>query len=380
MFVRKINSANIKRGRRRGAEVRPRLSLMGKRTVMPGKKKETGGAPEEEKKSRRANAHKLALLYTMKYLQEESDEEHPVNASAIVRYLTGLGVAADRRTIYADVEVLTEFGLDIIKTGGGKSGGYYLAAREFELPELKLLVDAVQSSRFITEKKSAELIRKLSSLTSRDSARELSREVFIQSRIKTENENIFYSIDCIYEAMRNDRQVAFRYGTVTPDKEMVPRRGGARYQVSPWALIWSDENYYMIAYDDLAEKIKYYRVDKMLKPRMTAEKRDGAAHFSEYNPAEVARKTFGMFGGEEAQVTLRCENEMAGVVIDRFGSDVRIVRDGETHFKAMMTVAVSPQFFGWLTAVGKGIVLESPSSVKQAYRRHLRELYDVYGK
>ena len=347
---------------------------------MPEKKihPEAGGAPENEKKSLRTNAYKLALLYTMKYLQEESDEDHPVNASAIGRYLRSLNLTSDRRTIYADIAVLNEFGLDILQSGGGKSGGYYLADREFELPELKLLVDAVQSSKFITEKKSAELIRKLSSLTSRDNAKKLSREVVIHNRVKTENENIFYTIDCIYEAIQSDRQVAFRYGTVTPDKEIVPRRGGARYQVSPWALIWSDENYYMVAYDDLAEKIKHYRVDKMLKTRMTSDRREGAAYFGKYDPAEVAKKTFGMFGGKDVQVTLHCENALAGVVIDRFGNDVRIVRDGETHFKAMVTIAVSPQFFGWLTAVGKGIMLESPASLKQEYLRYLRTLYESY--
>lgn len=336
-------------------------------------------AEEKNRKSARANGHKLALLHMMKYLLEKSDDQHPVNASEISRYLESLGLPSDRRTIYTDAAVLTEFGMDILQADGGKNGGYYLAGREFELPELKLLADAVQSSRFITEKKSEQLIRKLASLTSEANAVQLSREVVNRNRLKTGNENIFYTVDCIYEAIRCDCQVAFRYGEMTPDKVLVPRRGGARYQVSPWALIWSDENYYMIAYDDLAEKIKYYRVDKMLKTRVTKDRREGGALFAEYDPAAIAKKTFGMFGGPDAQIVLRCENALAGVVIDRFGSDVRIVRDGDAHFRAYATVAVSPQFYGWLAAIGKGMQLESPVSVRNDFRNYLKSLQEMYG-
>ena len=326
----------------------------------------------------KTNGHKLALLYTMRYLLKESDENHPVNAGDISRYLEAHGLSANRRTIYADIAVLEEFGMDILMAEGGKSGGYYLASRDFELPELKLLVDAVQSSKFITEKKSATLIGKLSALTSAANARKLERTVYIRNRVKTENENIFYTVDTIHEAIQANKQIAFLYGEMTLDKKIVARRGGARYQVSPWALTWDDENYYMIAYDDLAEKIKFYRVDKMLKVRVVSDVREGAAYFKDFDLAAFAKKTFGMFGGHEEQVTLRCENHLAGVIVDRFGNDVRIIKDGDGHFKASATVDVSPQFFGWITGVGKALQLVAPESVRKEYLRYLKEVAAAY--
>ena len=332
----------------------------------------------KESAVQKTNGHKLALLYTMKYLLEESDEEHPVNAGDISRYLEANGLSANRRTIYADIAVLEEFGMDIIMAEGGKSGGYYLASRDFELPELKLLVDAVQSSKFITQKKSESLIAKLASLTSAANARKLERTVYIRNRVKTENENIFYTVDTIHEAIQENKQIAFLYGEMTPSKKVVARRGGARYQVSPWALTWDDENYYMIAYDDLAEKIKCYRVDKMLKARAVSDAREGAAFFKDFDLAAFSKKTFGMFSGHEEQVVLRCENHLAGVIVDRFGSDVHITKDGETHFRASVTVDVSPQFFGWITGVGKDLRLESPSSVRHEYLRYLKEVAGAY--
>ena len=326
----------------------------------------------------RTNGHKLALLYTMKYLIEESDEDHPVNAGDIARYLERNGLHANRRTIYGDISTLEEFGMDILLAEGGKSGGYYLADREFELPELKLLVDAVQASKFITEKKTESLIAKLSSLTSAANARKLERTVFLHNRAKTENENVFYTVDTIHEALQNDKQVAFRYGEMTPEKRVEARRGGARYQVSPWALTWDDENYYMIAYDDMADKIKYYRVDRMLKVRVTDARREGAALFSDFDLASFAKKTFGMFAGHEERVRLRCRNHLAGVIVDRFGGDVRMARDGDEHFITNVIVSVSPQFFGWLTGIGSGIELVEPASVRREYGQYLKDLLSTY--
>ena len=330
--------------------------------------------------AQKANGHKLALLYTMKYLVEESDEDHPLNAADIARYLEGYDLHANRRTIYNDIVTLEAFGMDIIVAEGGKSGGYYLADREFELPELKLLVDAVQASKFITEKKTESLIDKLASLTSASNARKLERSVYIRNRAKAENENIFYTVDTIHEALQNDRQIAFRYGEMTPDKKLEARRGGARYQVSPWALTWNDENYYLIAYDDLAEKIKFYRVDKMLKVRVTEYAREGASLFKDFDLASFSKKTFGMFGGHEERVRLRCRNYLAGVIVDRFGSDVMMMRDGDEHFRANVVVAVSPQFFGWLAGIGSGIEIEEPTSVRNEYCQYLKGILAEYGR
>jgi len=337
--------------------------------------------PEKKTRERdtgKTNGHKLALLYTMKYLVEKTDEAHTANASDIAAYLRTRDLKADRRTIYANVAILQDFGLDILQLETGGTGGYYMGSRDFELPELKLLVDAVQSSKFITAKKSEELIAKLSRLTSEAHAQTLSREVFIRNRIKAENESIFYNVDSIYEAIHANCQIAFRYGEITPQKKLVARKGGARYQVSPWALTWDDENYYLIAYDDVAEKIKHYRVDKMLKTTVLSEERLGGEQYRSFDLVEYARKTFGMYGGPDADVVLRCRNALAGVIIDRFGKDVRLTLTDEEHFEAHVKVAVSPQFFGWVTAIGTGMEIKAPDQVRTDYRKYLQEIAKVY--
>lgn len=325
---------------------------------------------------RKTSSYKLSLLYTMKYLLEESDEEHAVNASDIAAYLKTLGLTADRRTIYSDVAALREFGLDILTKETGNTGGYYIGSREFELPELGLLVDAVQSSRFMTVKKSESLIRKISMLTSKGNAKLLKREVFLYDRNKAENENILYNVDSIYEAMRNDLQIVFQYAEYTPQKKLVPRHGGARYQVSPWGVTWNDGNYYLVSYDDMADKIKHYRVDKMLKTRVTGERRVGNAKYAHYDMAALARKTFGMFGGEDCEVSFLCANRLAGVVIDRFGADVAMIPADHETFRFQTTISISPQFYGWVTAIGPGMKITGPEQVRQAYRKYLKEILE----
>ncbi|MEE0956441.1 MAG: WYL domain-containing protein [Eubacterium sp.] len=342
----------------------------------------------EQKSTRTAgktNGHKLALLYTMKYLLEETDEDHAVNASQIAAYLKNCGLAADRRTIYSDVAILQDFGMDIMAKESGNLGGYYLASRDFELPELKLLVDAVQCSKFITVKKTEELIDKLSGLTSKHNAKELQREVFIRNRSKAENEAIFYSVDAIYDAMNRNRQIFFQYGELTPDGDLVPKKGGARYQVSPWGLTWDDEKYYLIAYDDLVGKIKYYRVDKMLKTQVASEERVGAEKYEHFDVAELTLKTFGMYSGEDYDVTLVCSNSLAGVILDRFGRDARLipVREPETgkdsgKFKVTRKISVSPQFFGWVCGIGPEIEIAGPENVRNRYRKYLEEVLNAY--
>jgi len=274
--------------------------------------------------------------------------------------------------------ILQDFGLEVEQKETGGAGGYYIEGRQFELPELKILVDLVQSSKFITAKKSEELIRKISALTSAENARLLNREVFIKNRIKSENESIFYSVDAIHEAMNLDRQITFRYGELTPEKELVPKKGGALYQVSPWALTWDDENYYLIAYDEVAESIKHYRVDKMMKVNDVDERRIGGEKYRHFDLAEYARKTFGMYRGSDEKVVLNCANELAGVVIDRFGRDVMILKDGSDRFDVHVTVSVSPQFFGWITGIGPGMTIKSPENVREQYRDYLAEIAGNY--
>ncbi len=320
---------------------------------------------------------KMALLYIMKELLEKTDEEHALNARELADVLAAYGIKADRRTIYSDIEVLRDFGMDIIKKED-RYGGYFIGSREFELPELKILVDVVQSSGFITEKKSRMLINKLEKLTSVHEATKLNREVFLKDRLKGENESIFYSVDSIYDAMDTDKKISFEYGEWTVNKKFLPKGEGALYSVSPWALIWADENYYLIAFDDKDKKIKHYRVEKMLRIKTLDDTREGKEAFGDFDPAGFAKKTFGMYGGEEADITLKCHDSMAGIIIDRFGTEVMMIPADKGWFSVKVKVAVSPQFYGWISAMGDRIELASPQRIRKAYKEYINSILKKY--
>ena len=324
----------------------------------------------------KSNNHKLALLYMMRELMLRTDEEHVLNATDLIRALENYNCEADRRTIYSNIEILQDFGVDVIKKENGL--GYYIGSRDFELPELKLLVDAVQSSKFITEKKSRELIGKLMQLTNEQKARQLNRSVFIRNRMKTGNEKVYYNVDALHEAMNQGYQIRFRYGEWNTEKQLVMKKGGKEYLVSPWALTWDDENYYLIAFDEAAGIIKHYRVDKMMKIDLTERERVGQEAFQDFDLAAFSKKTFGMFGGPDADVVLRCRNELAGVIIDRFGTEISIVPEDGGYFHVHVTVAVSPQFYGWVTGIGAGIEISSPREVRSGYREYLQGILSKY--
>ena len=316
---------------------------------------------------------KLRMLYIMKVLLEKTDEKHALSAADIDRILQNYGMSANRKTIYSDIETMREFGVDILQSKGA-NGGYYIGRREFELPELKLLVDAVQSSKFISRKKSEMLIKKLENLTNEHNAKLLQRNVFIYNRPKTGNETIYYNIDQIHTAILENRQIEYKYAEWTVRKELVPKKGGASYRVSPWSLTWDDENYYLIAYDEATESIKHYRVDKMQKVCVIDKERIGRNKFKDFDLAEFAKKTFGMYGGHDEEVTLVCHNEIAGVVLDRFGKDSMLIPVDDGHFRVRIRVAVSPQFFGWLTGIGQEMQIAAPESVRMEYRKYLQDI------
>lgn len=325
----------------------------------------------------RGDNQKLKILYILRLLTERSDEQHPISMREIIGYLEEKEVCAERKSIYSDIEALREFGIDIIKQRGA-SGGYYIASRDFELAELKLLVDSVQSSKFITERKTLSLIKKIESLASIYDARLLHREVFVRGRIKTMNESIYYNVDEIHSGIVEGRKICFKYFEYNIHKQRIYRHGGRLYEVSPYALIWDDENYYMIAYDSGAECIKHYRVDKMSAITLSGNKREGEECFKEHDPARYANSLFGMFTGETQLVRLRFENRLAGAVIDRFGKETPMVPDGEEHFIAAVTVAVSPRFFGWLCGFGTAVKLLSPQTVAEDFARQAREIAEIY--
>lgn len=320
---------------------------------------------------------KKKLLTLAKILLECTDEAHTMSAADICAELEKYDISAERKSIYNDIAVLQEFGMDIIQNKGSRAG-YYVASREFELAELKLLVDAVQSSKFITSKKSAELIKKLEHQASKHDAKYLRRDVFIYNRPKSVNETIYYNVDMIHAALRANEKITYQYAEWTIKKELRLKKDGAFYVVSPWALTWDDENYYLIAYDEAADAIKHYRVDKMQRMSILQEERTGKQKFQDFDLAAFAKKTFSMYGGRDEMVTLICNNSLAGVVLDRFGTDIMMIPCEEDCFKIKVLAAVSPQFFGWVTGIGEGMEIAGPAHVRQEYREYLRKLIQKY--
>ena len=287
-------------------------------------------------------------------------------------------ITADRKSIYNDLKDLEQFGIEIEGEPVGNRYHYHVVSREFELPELKLLVDAIQSSKFITERKSNTLIKKLEKLVSKYDAQKLQRQVYVSGRIKTMNESIYYNVDAIHNAITENRKIKFQYFQWNVKKEMELRHDGAFYHISPWGLSWDHENYYLVGYDSLDEKIKYYRVDKMIKVQMLEEEREGKEHFKKLDMAEYTRKSFSMFGGKEQQVKLLVDNELAGVIIDRFGKDVMMIPAGETQFTVSVNVQVSSHFLGWIMSLGTGIKLIGPDDVVEQMRREIERLSTQY--
>lgn len=325
----------------------------------------------------RSSNQKEKILFLMRLFHEETDAMHPLSRKQLEEKLLEYGIQAERKSLYNDIETLKKFGMDIAYRKE-RPEGYFLQSHEFELAELKLLVDAVQSSRFITESKSNSLIRKIESMASKYEAKQLQRQVVVANRIKAMNESIYYNIDKIYASIASNQQILFRYFEWTIEKTTRLKKGGEPYQVSPWALTWDDENYYLIGYDVDAGILKHFRVDKMLDIETLGEPRVGKEEFGRFDLAHYTKKTFGMFGGEEETLRIRFHNKYIGVVIDRFGKDVSVRPDGEESFTARVDVAVSGPFFGWLAGLGKDVRILSPVYVADMYLDFLKEITGAY--
>ena len=323
--------------------------------------------------SKTAN-YKRKLPILAKLLLERSDEEHPISRQEMQEELARWGLAAERKSLYDDMEQLKALGLDV-QAKRGRGGGWFIGQREFELAELKLLVDAVQSSRFLTKRKSDALIRKLEGLTCVHQARQLQRQVYVDRRVKTMNESIFYNVDRLHGAIAANRVISFRYFEYNTARERVFRRGGAKYRVTPYGLIWDSENYYLAGWDELHKEPRHYRVDKMADISVTGMKGHPQG---DWDPEGYARRHFGMYAGRPCQLRLRCENRLAGVVIDRFGLDVALIPDGEDHFTATLDVVASPPLWGWLFGLGTGVELLSPGWAVDEFKAHLRGLAAMY--
>lgn len=341
-----------------------------KKMTEEGKRKVTRGERKNQK---------IKILLLKRILEEETDENHELTVAQIIQKLDAMDVTAERKSVCDDISKLTEepIGMDIVRTCHDRSFYYKLVHREFELVELKLLVDCVQSARFITESKSKELIRKLESFASLADRSQLKRHMIISGRVKTENKAVYYSLDQIHAAVSQNHQLSFRYFAWDVDRKMKLKHNGKKYRVSPWALCWDDEKYYLVGYDHDADKIKNFRVDKMTDTEIVPEERQGRKLFRDYDLPNYTNRLFGMFEGEQERVTLICKNSMANVIIDRFGRDIMIQKEDEEHFRAVVDVSVSRMFLGWIMALD-GVKIAGPEQVVRQMKEEIQRLQENY--
>lgn len=320
----------------------------------------------------KARKQTAKVLYLYDILRTQTDEAHPMSADRLVEELQRNGISAERKSVYDDIAALRAYGLDVAQING-RGGGYFVAEREFEDVELQLLAGAVQASRFITERKSQQLIAKLGRLTSRYAAQQLRAPMVVPRRVKSMNESIYYSVFTINEAIRQDTQITFRYFSYNIEKKKQYRHQNRLYQVSPYALIWNSENYYLVAYDGESQSIRHYRVDKMDSLNRIPDPRTGQEAFRQTDMSAYTRGMFHMFRGRAERVRLRLPNPLIGVVMDEFGRDVAVLREDSEHFSVWLSVEVSPQFYGWVFGLGPEAEIMEPARVRSEYRRLLTE-------
>lgn len=313
---------------------------------------------------------KLKILYLAQILTTQTDEEHGISLENIQQQLMLHGISAERKSLYDDIETLRTFGVDI-QMVKNPTAQYFVAGRDFEIPELKLLVDSVQANQFLTEKKTYALIKKLERLCSQHEAQLMRRQVYVTNRIKTMNESIFYNVDAIHNGIAQDKQISFRYFEYSLEKKKVFRHDGMTYKVSPFALTLNNEKYYLIAYDDEAGMIKHYRVDKMDSICIEDAPRVGHNQYKDIDLAEYSKHTFDMYGGQKESVTIEFANHLAGVVIDRFGKDTALIKKDNEHFWIHVQAAVSPQFYGWVFSMNGDAVIIAPQQVVEGFKSQL---------
>ena len=319
----------------------------------------------------RSKNQKLKLFYLAKIFWEETDENHYLTMGEIIKNLESYDISAERKSVYSDIQALQDLGMDILADHNGREHYYYLASRDFELAELKLLVDAVQSSRFISQSKSEVLIKKLEKLTSRHDAEQLQHQLLLSSRVKTMNKSVFINIDTIQRALRNNQQICFKYFTLGMNKKKNYHRNKGLYKVSPWYLWFRDENYYLVAYDSETDETRHFRVDRMEEVDTLDAKREGKEKLED--ASYYTKQIFGMYYGETVNVTLEGEASMAGVLFDRFGSDIIMIPVDKDHFRTHVDVAVSPQFLGWVAGLNGHVRITAPDSV-------VKEMQDFAGR
>lgn len=316
---------------------------------------------------------KLKVVYLIEILTKYTDEEHLLNATQIIEKLKAYGVEAERKSIYSDIQLLCDNNILDVEQIPGRYGGFHVLSRKFELPELKMLVDAVQSSKFITNKKCAELIKKISDFASVYDENKLSRSVYIYDRVSSNDKNALYAIDAIHSAISSNRAISFQYTYMTPDKVSVKKKDGLVYTVSPYALLWRDENYYLVAYHHDSGSIRHYRVDKIESITELDEVRLGKEEFEKISLSNYSSNVFEMFGGKEYMVHFECDNELAGAMFDRFGTSLLTIPKKKT-FEFYAPIQTSVRFYGWVFGFEGKLKILEPQAVVDGYREQLENV------
>ena len=327
----------------------------------------------------RSSNQKLKPLYLAKILFEQTDETHVINAQGLVDALSVYGISAIRKTIYDDIEALRQFGLNV-ELQRGNDGGYYIASRDFELPELKLLVDAVQSSRLISGKKSNELIQKISTLTSINQAKQLKRHIYINGRGKGLNDAVYYIIDAIHTAINEGKKISFKYFDYNIKKKRVYRKNGNPYMRTPITMCWNEDKYYLLSYYPVhTDAYATFRIDRMSDIEILndkAEKHDKKS----FNVEDYLRKTFGMYAGETVSATLAFNESLVSVVLDHFGNDIHMTDIGGSKFSIRAEVSNSPVFLGWIFQLGDKAEIVEPRSLRLSMRNMIAAVSAIYGE
>lgn len=320
---------------------------------------------------------KPRILYLLKILQERTDEEHQLSTNQLIAILDDeYGISAYRTTISKDVAALQEFGIDVVSVRSTQTK-YYIGSRDFELAELKILIDAVESSKLITQKKSRDLISKIYSLTNAGQVYKLKRNSYFADRVKPNNELIYYIVDAINEAINNNKQISFQYYEYTGLKKKVLRNKGEVYIISPYSLVWCGDYYYVVGHSKKKDKIVTFRVDRIASTPEILDK-DGVTVPKDFDVAEYTKQVFFMYDGEQVEVTLRCDNSLMKTMIDRFGEDVTTLAYDMESFRLITTVSVSQTFYGWIFGFGDKVQILEPVEVKEAYKKLIVNAYHSF--
>lgn len=336
-------------------------------------------------------ANSLKILYTVEALYRKSDENNSINSTDIARYIEGYGLSVDRKSIYGYINLLSgQYGMDIDREG---KNGYKLLSRIFDLADLKMLVDALCSSKFISRDKTKEIIDKLGKLTTEKNADKLYREVFVENAVKSDNHSVPYNIDHIHQAINEDKRITFKYFSFEVDfsggskfKKKYRTYGEGEhkgeikiYEQSPFALVWKNENYYMLSYDDEKQDVRTFRVDKMEDAEVLDKERAGSAVFKKIDIQKYANTAFSMFSGDKTEVELRVKNKLASVIVDRFGNNIkRVHKIDDEHFQFSAEIQRSDMFFGWISGFGDGIEIVSPKDLRDEYKEYISDIMKMY--